>query len=55
MIGIKDMEMPVECWGCDLIYESCNGYTMCSATGQILYPMGARDTRSDGCPLVEID
>lgn len=55
MIGIKGMEMPRDCWDCDLTYDSCNGYTMCSVTGQVLYPMGSRDTRPDECPLAEID
>ncbi|MHA9740707.1 hypothetical protein [Robinsoniella peoriensis] len=55
MIGIKDMEMPKECWECELKCEICDGYTMCGATGRRLYPMGTRDTRPYECPLVEID
>lgn len=54
MIGINGIEMPRECWECDLAYDNCNGYTMCSVTGQILYPRGTRDTRPDDCPLREI-
>lgn len=55
MIGIKGMKMPRDCWDCDLTYDSRNGYTKCSVTGQVLYPMDSRDTRPDECPLTEID
>lgn len=54
MIGIKDMEMPSECWSCDLIHDARNGYTVCSVTGGTLYPMGARNTRPENCPLLEV-
>lgn len=51
MKAILIIDTPKECWECDLIYDNRNGYTMCSVTGQILYPMGTRDTRPDDCPL----
>lgn len=55
MIAIKDMDMPSECWQCELTHDNTSGLTICSLTGDALYPMGARDTRMDNCPLVEVE
>ena len=54
MVGIKDIDMPKECWDCELTHDDPSGYTVCSVTGRILYPMGDRDSRFDDCPLVDI-
>jgi len=55
MIGIKNMEMPNECWNCELVHGNTSGLTICNLTGEALYPMGTRDTRPNNCPLVELD
>ena len=55
MVGIKNMEMPCECWNCELTHDNTSGLTICNLTGKALYPMGEMDTRPDDCPLVEID
>jgi len=55
MIGIKNMEMPNECWNCELVHDNTSGLTICNLTGEALYPMGTRDTRPNNCPLVELD
>lgn len=54
MIGIKDMDMPYDCWNCDCTYENYRGATVC-VTRKPLYPMGAQKERDEECPLVEIE
>lgn len=55
MIGIKGMEMPCDCWNCELTHDNFSGLTICSLTGNPLYPMGSKNKREDDCPLVEIE
>ena len=54
MVGINGMEMPCDCWSCDLKTETCSGITICIITGKALYPMGSCFDRDKECPLVEI-
>ena len=42
MVAIKDMEMPKECWQCELLDE----HGLCGITG---------DNNFSDCPLLEID
>lgn len=53
MVGIKNMEMPCECWSCELTHNNTSGLTICNLTGEVLYPMEAINTRLAECPLVE--
>lgn len=55
MIGIKDADMPCDCWDCDYTYENIAGATMCIFTRTMLYPMGTRTEKDKDCPLVEIN
>lgn len=54
MIGIKDMDMPCDCWNCGCAYEDYRGAMICIFTRELLYPMGSKYERSGDCPLVEI-
>lgn len=55
MIGIKDMSMPCNCWNCELTHDNYSGLTICSLTGNLLYPMGSKNERDEDCPLIEIE
>ncbi len=55
MINIKNIELPTECWSCELTYDNTSGMNICCLTGEALYPMGSSDTRPDSCPLMELD
>lgn len=55
MIGIKDMDMPVDCWSCDLTFDDFQGCTRCCFTKEALYPVGQKNDRENNCPLIEIE
>ena len=56
MLAIKDMDIPCDCWNCDLKCEiSHSGLTVCSKTGTALPPMGSTTERNSNCPLIEIN
>lgn len=55
MVAIKNMDMPSDCWKCDLTYDNTSGLTICALTGKALYPMGKSDTRAEDCPLIDLE
>lgn len=46
-------KIPNECWKCDYTHEDSNGATVCSMTGETLYPMGVNRVLKE-CPLTEV-
>lgn len=54
MVAIKDMDMPKDCWKCELISETTSGLTICGITGDTLKSRNIKDTRLESCPLIEI-
>ena len=55
MVGIKDIEMPCDCWDCELTKETYSGLTICVLTGNALPPMGTMVDRDKNCSLIEIE
>lgn len=48
------IDMPEECWECDLTHENTSGLTICNLIGEALYPMGSEKIRLEKCPLREL-
>lgn len=54
MKAVLIMDMPRECWECDLTCENTSGLTLCKLTGEGLYPMRSKEVRLENCPLREL-
>lgn len=54
MKAVLVIDMPMECWECDLTHENTSGLAICNLTGNALHPMGCEKARLENCPLREL-